>query len=95
MYIFFGKSIDVVGGLSSGFGTNMSPNLTPFLPSLAGAFDCDNDYYESFIFSPIDALMSCLKNNIKIYIRIYIKTPPKCFDVTVTLSAGSVLICAY
>jgi len=42
----------------------MSPNLSPFLPSLAGAFECDNDYYESFIYSPTDALKSCLKKTI-------------------------------
>jgi len=28
--------------------------------------------YQSFIYSPSDALMSCLKNNINIYIKIYI-----------------------
>ena len=32
-----------------------------------------------------------LKNNIK----IYIKTAPTCFGVTVTPSSGSALICAY
>ena len=31
-------------------------------------------YYQSFIYSPTDALVSCLKNNIKIYIKIYIRT---------------------
>ena len=36
-----------------------------------------------------------LKNNIKIYIKIYIKTAPTCFGVTVTPSSGSPLICAY
>ena len=34
-----------------------------------------------------------LKNNIKIYIKIYIKTAPTCFGVTVTPSSGSALIC--
>jgi hypothetical protein len=29
-------------------------------------------YYQSFIYSPADTLVSCLKNNIKIYIKIYI-----------------------
>ena len=33
-----------------------------------------------------------LKNNIKIYIKIYIKTAPTCFGVTVTPSSGSALI---
>jgi len=26
-------------------------------------------YYQNFIYSPTDALLSCLKNNIKIYIK--------------------------
>jgi hypothetical protein len=34
---------------------------------------------ESFIYSPTDASVSCLKNNIKIYIKIDIKTDPTCF----------------
>ena len=49
----------------------------------------------NFIYSPTDALVSCLKNNIKIYINIYIKTTPTCFGVTVTPSSGSALIHAY
>jgi len=52
-------------------------------------------YYQSFIYTPTDALVSCIKNNIKIYVKIYIKTAPTCFDVTVTPSSGSALICAY
>jgi len=36
-----------------------------------------------------------LKNNIKIYIKIYFKTAPTCFGVTVTPSSGSALICAH
>jgi len=36
-----------------------------------------------------------LKNSIKIYIKIYIKTAPTCFGVTVTPSLGSTLIRAY
>ena len=39
-------------------------------------------YLQSFIYSPSDALVSCLKN-IKIYIKIYIKTSPTCFGVNV------------
>jgi len=31
------------------------------------------------------------KNNIKIYIKIYIRTAPACFSVTVTPSSGSTL----
>jgi hypothetical protein len=38
------------------------------------------DCYQSFIYSPTDAPVSCLKNGIK----IYIKTAPTCFGVTVT-----------
>ena len=53
-------------------------------------------YYQSFSYSPTDALVSCLKkNSIKIHIKIYIKTGPTCFSVTVTPSSGSALICAY
>ena len=33
-----------------------------------------------------------LKNNIKIYTKIYIKIAPTCFGVTVTPSSGSALI---
>jgi len=33
-------------------------------------------YYQRFIFSPTDALVSFRKNNIKIYVKIYIKTAP-------------------
>jgi len=44
-----------------------------------------------FIYSATDALVSCLKNNIKIYIQIYIKAAPTCFSVTVTPSSESTL----
>jgi hypothetical protein len=53
-----------------------------------------NKIYQSFIYSPTDALVSCLKNNIKIYTKICIKTAPTCFGA-VTPSSGSVLIRAY
>jgi len=33
-----------------------------------------------------------LKNSIKIHVKIYIKTAPRCFGVTVTPSSGSALI---
>jgi len=46
---------------------------------------------QSFIYSPTDTPVSCLKNNIK----IYIKTAPTLFGVTVTPSSGGALICAY
>jgi len=36
-----------------------------------------------------------LKFNIKMYIKICIRTAPSCFGVTVTPSSGSALICAY
>ena len=41
------------------------------------------------ICSLTDALVTCLKNSIKVYIKIYIKTAPTCFGVTVTPSSGS------
>jgi hypothetical protein len=44
-------------------------------------------YEQSFIYSPTDPLVSCLKNNIK----IYIKTAPTCFGA-VTPPSGSALI---
>ena len=31
-------------------------------------------YHQNFIYSPTDALANCLKNNIKIYIKVYAKT---------------------
>jgi len=45
---------------------------------------------KSFIYSPTDAAVSCLKN-----ITIYIKTALTCFGVTVTPSSASALIFAY
>jgi hypothetical protein len=41
-------------------------------------------------YSPTDAQVNCLKNNIKIYIKIYIKTTPTCFGA-VTPSSRSAL----
>jgi hypothetical protein len=32
-----------------------------------------------FIYLPTDAQLNCLKNDFKIYIKIYIKTSPTCF----------------
>jgi len=46
---------------------------------------------QSFIYSPTDAPVVVLKNNIK----IYIKTASTYFGVTVTPSSGSTLIHAY
>ena len=52
-------------------------------------------YYQVlFIHQPMHQ-WAVLKNNIKIYIKIYIKTAPTCFSVTVTPSSGNALICAY
>jgi hypothetical protein len=48
-------------------------------------------YYQSFIYSSSDALVSLLKKN---NIKIYIKTAPTCFGA-VTPSSGSALIRAY
>jgi len=49
--------------------------------------------YQSFIYSPTDVLVSCFKkNSIKICIKIYTKTAPTCFGVTVTPSSGSALM---
>jgi hypothetical protein len=45
---------------------------------------------QSFIYSPTDAQVNCLKNSIKIYIEIDMKTSPTCFGA-VTPSSGSVL----
>ena len=49
-------------------------------------------YYQNIIYSPTDAPVSYLKKN---NIKIYIKTAPTCFGVTVTPSSGSALIRAY
>jgi len=51
--------------------------------------------YQSCIYSPTVTLVSCLKNNIKMYIKIYIKTAPTYFGVTVTPSSCSALIRAH
>ena len=44
-----------------------------------------------FFYSPTDARVNCLKNNIKIYIKINIKTDPTCFSA-VTPSSGITLL---
>jgi hypothetical protein len=41
-------------------------------------------------YSPTDAQVNCLKNNLKIYIKIDIKTAPTCFGA-ITPSSGSAL----
>jgi hypothetical protein len=50
-----------------------------------------NKALQSFIYSPTDALVSCLKKNC---IKVYIKAAPTCFGA-VTPSSGSALIRAY
>jgi hypothetical protein len=42
-------------------------------------------------YSPTEEQVNCLKNNFKIYIKIDIKTAPKCFGA-VTQSSGSALL---
>jgi len=44
-----------------------------------------------FLYSPTDAQVNCLKNNFKIYIKIYIITAPTCFGA-VTPSSGRALL---
>jgi len=44
-----------------------------------------------FFYSPTDAEVNCLKNNLKIYIKIDFETAPICFGA-VTPSSGSALL---
>jgi hypothetical protein len=44
-----------------------------------------------FFYSPTDARVNCLKNNFKLYIKIYIKTAATCLGA-VTPSSGSALL---
>ena len=53
---------------------------------------CNILILSKFIYSPTDAQLNCLGNNLKIYIEINIKTAPTCFGVTVTPSSGSALL---
>ena len=46
--------------------------------------------HQSFFYSSTDAHVNCLKNSIKIYIKIKIKTAPTCFGAF-TPSSGSAL----
>jgi len=43
-------------------------------------------------YSPTDAQVNCLKNNLQIYIKIDIKTAPTCFGAVTSSSSGSALI---
>jgi len=47
--------------------------------------------YQSYIYSPNDVQVNCLKNNFKLYIKIGTKTAPTCAGA-VTPSSGSVLL---
>jgi hypothetical protein len=49
------------------------------------------DIIKVFFYSPTDAQANCLKNNFKVYIKIYIKTAPTYFGA-VTPSSGSALL---
>jgi len=51
-----------------------------------------SDFYQSFIYSPTDVLASCLKNNIKIYKKIYNKTFQSCFGVVTASSASALML---
>jgi hypothetical protein len=46
--------------------------------------------YERFFYSPTDAQVNCLKNDIKIYFKINTKTAATCFGA-ITPSSGSAL----
>jgi hypothetical protein len=45
-------------------------------------------------YSPTDARMNRLKNNFKIYIKIYIKTAPTCFGAVTPSSVSALLVLA-
>jgi len=49
------------------------------------------DIIKVFLYSPTDAQVNFLKNNFKVYIKIYIKTAATCFGA-VTPSSGSALL---
>jgi hypothetical protein len=51
-------------------------------------------HYQSFVYSPTDAQVSCLNNNFKMYIKIDIKTAPTCLGAVIP-SSGSALLRAY
>jgi len=57
------------------------------LPPPPTSVPCISILIEVFFYSPTDALVSCPKNNFK----IYIKTAPTCLGVTDTPSSGSLL----
>ena len=45
-------------------------------------------------FSPTDTQVNCLKNNFKIYIKIYIKTAPTCVGAITPSSGSAILVLA-
>ena len=56
----------------------------------------EEENHQGYIFSPTNALVSCLKKAIlKFTLKFYIKTAPTFFDVTVAPSSGSALTGAY
>ena len=63
-----------------------SSSWMPYAPQGVKGFDDDDELTQQW---------AVLKNNIKMYIKIYIKIAPTCFGVTVTPSSGSALIRAY
>ena len=77
------------------YNTKKTEEVTVFLKNVFFPMSISMLLYplqnQSFIYSPSDALVSCLKRSIK----IYNKTAPTCFGVTVTPSSGSALIGAY
>jgi hypothetical protein len=46
-----------------------------------------------FFYSPTDAQVNCLKNNFKIYIKIYIKTAPTCFGAITIMRERTIRSC--
>ena len=46
-----------------------------------------------FCYLPTDAQVNCLKNNSKIYIKIYIKTAPTCFGVITIIRERIIRAC--
>ena len=53
-------------------------------------FSVSLNMLSKYFYSPTDARVNCLKNNIKIYVKIYFKTAPTCFGAA-TPSSGSAL----
>jgi hypothetical protein len=43
-------------------------------------------------YSPTDAKVNCLKNNLKIYIKVYVKTAPTCFGAITIIREPTIRI---